>query len=408
MSLGSYYEKAAPIIDESRWLRTGLFCFDLLCGWGLPKSSVVQLYGLTQSRKTTAAMILLQAAQRAGYACFWFDVEGGFLDHVAMLLGVSFDEPKFGGKKGKVGGWFGGKNKKTQVVKKPGLLIEDGTEISTIEQLFEEAERACKACQRGGLRPFFVIDSMTRLTTDLEEKHSYDNDTPMTQARSLRRGYRLFLKHLKAADGIFVVIDHLKPTGTAGAGSATGFFASTCLEFKLLHEERDGKEPVSFEALIASTKARNAPKIEAPLSFHYETGVDLAADTFFGLVELGILELAGSWYKLPKRFPGKARKFQGKEKWAAFYNRHVAKHREWIELEVALCMHRRFHRLCESGDIDPYEHLAKFGADTLKRARAQERRIEKKLGVKVQKKSRKKKKVDDELADLFKEKEKEK
>lgn len=377
MALGSYFEKSLPIVDKDRWFSTGLHSIDILSGRGLMRGSVVQLYGKSQSRKSTAALTLVKAAQDAGFVIIYYDVEDSFLDHVALILGVNLEAPGFANPGG-ANGLFGGSNANSQVITSPGFLMAKGYEVNTIEDLFTEAERVCEACGRGGLSPFFVIDSMSRMSTKFEEKQGYSNSAPMTQALQLRKSYRLFLQHLNAVGGIFAVIDHQKETGNAGAGTSTGFFATTQLRFFLVEEykSKDRYEtPIGFHAEVSADKSRYAPRVTAPFVFSYETGTDYAADLFWAGQHMEFIQQAGAWYRLPEHFPGKTKTFQGKEGWKDFYYSEVAEQKDWISRQVDAYYFRRWYAWCAVGRIDPITHLKMFGNDTYERVIARQNDI---------------------------------
>lgn len=214
MGFKSYHEAAVPLVVKERWLHTGLYSLDILAGRGLCRGKVVQIYGLSQSRKSTLAAIMGAALQKQKCIVGYMDVEGGFLEHVALTCGMDLTQSE----KAEING--------------NDALITPGSfsycdDLDDIAKTFREMKYFFRACHNGGNTGVAIVDSATRLSTQEEARAGFSGDVMMAHAKRLRQAYRLLLQDLRLTGGILIVLDHQKPTGSAGFGSATEFFATT-------------------------------------------------------------------------------------------------------------------------------------------------------------------------------------
>lgn len=357
MALKSFYDTATPLVLKDRWLPTGSYALDILCGRGLSRGSLVQLFGPSQSRKSTVGIQILSNAIQAGCAGAMFNTEGNFLEHVALVCGLDFDMPLFE-REACAHGIFGGVNSTKQVIKSQGLVFDE--DISTIEDLFRESRYFMGACARGGISPVLLIDSLSRLTTKEEEKKAEHGDTMMTHARNLRKAYRLAIGAIRTSGAVMLVVDHKKPTGVGTGGSATEFFATTRLDFKKIGDLED-RDAVDLE--VTGAKTRYARKLAVPIRFDYATGIDVCIDVQFAATYAGILKQGGGgnyeMLDLPVKSE-KQRKFRGSDNWPEFFDQYVLSNMDWFEDQMDAYYKRKYEAWCRAGGLDPEKHIAKF------------------------------------------------
>jgi len=420
--MGSYHRKVRPLVDRERWLITGVSAIDDLCGRGIPRGTYLQLYGEQKSRKTTAALIMLRAAQRSGWVTVYYNIEAGFLDQVALRLGIDFDEPTYhlNGEEIEDPGDnpFSGANGKKVDIVSPGLIFMEAYETNTIERMFEHAKRVTVSCVRNGLTPLFVADAMSSLSTSQEEWKSFSGDTMMEVPKRTRLGYKLFQKPLAKCGGIFVAIDHKKPTGSAGSGSAPGFFASTRLDFTLMEELPDPNDPEEkslwFMAEIVAAKSRHAASGRSMFAFDYKPtefdedgeavrrfGPDLSFDLQWCGQRIGLYEKSGGYFKLPENFPEGPVTVHGEAKWPELYDR-LRRYPAWIEAMKDLYHIGRWYEWCADAGKDAHEEMKKFGDEVYKRFVKAEKAAYKTAGLKKPPRRRKPraKSLDQEMAEV--------
>lgn len=381
----SYYDKVPLTVDPARWVSTGVHSIDIALGRGLAYGKVLQLFGKSQSRKSTAAIECCRGwfANAINPVVVWFDPEGSFLDHIADYRWPDPDEPEYLVDAVSINGRssrFDGPLIKTQVVVSPGLIYLDGEDnIDTIEDVFEKVERIANACARGGMRPLFVIDSVSRLSSRMEQSQGHKRDEMMSHAKALRKEFRLVMGPVRRANGTIIAIDHLKPTGVSG-GSATGFFSSWRVQMELIHEISlaTGADPVGFQTEISTVKSRWAPRMSFPLTYFYDdeqvppdrVGVNKVDDVFFALQAAGYITGGGGGFYKFEVSPGPDTGWRGRDNWAAFYRENV----EPFPGIVEKCLntyhaHRWVSRLVRHGK-DPVKRLAKYPRDVQARVNA--------------------------------------
>lgn len=380
MSLSPIAEQLPPLNHPDSWFRTGILTLDLLCGRGLPRGRMTQLFGPSQSRKSTLALALAARASRLGYLVAYLDPESGFLEHVATQMGLNMEEPEFLKPEGEYG-FFGGQLVNSQRIVTPGFLYDD--HYSTIEDVFQEVRRLCIVCANSNISPFIILDSGSALSTKEEEKKGERGSTMMDLPKQMRKAMRLIRKPLNYCGGVFVMIDHLKPTGAAGVGSAPGFISSVRLQVDLIretytpaalalmkamdaepqkHEHKVRPSPTGFLTQVTTVKTRYTGLCQAPVEYSYEEGkINASRDVFWAGIRTGfILEKGAGHYEVPSLPIKGKKKFHGKESWDAFYLEHVEPRREWVEAQVEEYFEDQWRKLCESGNIDPQKRLQKY------------------------------------------------
>lgn len=378
----SYYDKVPLAVDPARWCPTGIHTLDIALGRGLAYGKLLQIFGRSQSRKSTIAVECCGGWFRNAInpVVCWLDPEGSFLDHVAEVAWPDPDEPEYElpGIQGPHPR-FRGKNAYKQIVKSPGLIYFDQEDkIDSIEDCFELIKRVTEACRKGGMRPLFVIDSTSRLTSRMEQTQGLQKEERMSHAKALRKAFRLLLGEVNRAHGTIIAVDHLKPTGVSG-GSSTGFFSSWRIETELQQEIalEKGGDPVGFQTVIKTVKSRWAPRLEFPIVYLYDNddippdrvGVNTVEDVFWALQHTGYLKAKGGGYYELEASPGPETAFRGRTAWPAFYRENIEPFPGFVD--VAMASYHAFRwasRLVRHGK-DPVERLTKYPEDVQKRVK---------------------------------------
>lgn len=364
MSLKSYFETAVPLALADRWISTGIHSLDFLLGRGLPRGSMLQIYGPSQSRKTTLVCLLMAAAQRQGLAIALWDTEAGFLEHVALLAGLKMDAPEFSLPRNN----WGILGPKKQQMLTPGFLMD--YEEDVMEKVFSQIRRYIRICKSSGFVPFMVVDSASRLSTNEEKFKGEQGNTMMTQSRIIRKCLRICMQDIKKSGGILVLIDHEKPTGI-GFGSATGFFATNRLRAEFQHDILDAEEnSIGVVTNLEATKSRYcAAGIKFPFSFTYTEGIDISNDVLWVGQMIGLIKQGGAWFTLvgiphpdkKKAKEGKDLNFNGIAKWHDVFEEYKDLIlNEWLPKGLDDYYMKKWKDNVIKGGQDPDKILAKF------------------------------------------------
>lgn len=84
--------KAEELETKREYIKTGLVELDSLLGGGLELGCISELYGLQSVGKSTLALQIVAAAQKAGHPCLFSDTEYQFTSDYAASLGVNNSE----------------------------------------------------------------------------------------------------------------------------------------------------------------------------------------------------------------------------------------------------------------------------------------------------------------------------
>ena len=133
---------------------------------------------------------------------------------------------------------------------------------------------------------------------------------------------------------------------------------------------------------MTTKKARFAPRLQAPFVFYYDSGLDIASDIFWAAKYIGILVQKGAWYEI-RGIPAKAKKFNGKAKWPAYYARTFSKHMDWFELQLERYWIKQWAHRCRQGGNEPEDVLKAFGKEVYKRSWTRIQKVSADLGEDV-------------------------
>jgi recombination protein RecA len=149
-------EKVARIAAPSaEFLPTGFSSIDQAMDGGLPRGRIVELFGGAGSGKTTLALQMVGAVQRAGGNAAWIDAEHAFDGAYAMRLGVAVEQ----------------------------LPV---AQPATAEQAFEIARQLAIS----GAVDLIVVDSAAALVPEIELRTGIGDSGGGAQSRVLASGLR--------------------------------------------------------------------------------------------------------------------------------------------------------------------------------------------------------------------------
>lgn len=327
-----YFAQTPPLTDPNNWIDTGSHTLNAALGVGIPIGRVTEIYGPSQSRKSTLGCFIFAGARKVkNLRPCWYSSEEGLPEEVGGLVGMDF----------------------------VGLRYKH---VPTIEQLFNRAGRFCRKAAEDGVRPLWLIDSLSALSTNSEiyAKGGVDKVFHFNpHARKIAQGWRTHFGTLVKHNGTALVISHEKPTGVPG-GVATGFFSSVRIMIRprklsdagelgeIMNE--DGV-PIGFHADIHVVKNRFGPKISVPWRFYYDRDppVDPMTDMWDFINTYGILNTAGSYRNL-KPYDGKS--FYAKD----FKEYHASKPQDFWDTIVREFYKARFDRIYKLRGITPEAH----------------------------------------------------
>lgn len=365
MTIGTFFDEP-PLVDKDQWVSTGVLAFDRAIGRGWRRGCAYQVYGASGTRKSTLALVAQRAAQDAGMLAVYLDKENRFLEQVALLVGLDFRAPKMLLPRDAEYGWFGGRtNAISQEVKSGGFLIERGGS-DTVEKTFLDIFRLCRACGRGGVSPFIVIDSVSSLTTQAEAKGGVAlqrMDISLDKAKQIRKAYRLVLPALAKCRGVLLSIDHEMGMGSVSGGSAPVFFTAARLQVELDEEQparEVGREAVALK--VTTHKSTFTAQSTARIVFDYGVrgGIDRAADVLAVGKQVGFVTVkTGGNYTLADDAPTKQKRARGEANWRKLYAM-LAKHPKWIAHKLDVSYYDTWVAWCKIGGISPREHLSQY------------------------------------------------
>ena len=164
-------------IDDIEILETGMF-FDAASGLGgLPLGRMVEFWGLHNSGKSTAAMQVVAAAQRAGHRCLWIDAEYQYTKEYFEKLGVDTE--------------------KLDVIR-----------AVTAEEILDEAE----ACIKAGKYKVIVLDSLGQLSSRIWYEKQSGEKTVGTQASLIQQFVLKTIPYVVMNKVLFIGITHERKT----------------------------------------------------------------------------------------------------------------------------------------------------------------------------------------------------
>ena len=335
----SYVAQTPPMNNPKNWITTGSLALDFAIGMGIPKGHIIEIYGESQTRKSSLACLIIAAAQaREDMRACWYSGEDGLPESVAILAGMNLVDLRY----------------------KP---------IPTVETLFQRAGNFSRKAREDGKSAIWVIDSLSALSCNARMFGRSDQKyTRPPEAMAINIGWQMGSHTLRKNGATALIISHKKGDSVPG-GKATGFYSSVRLWTQLAKntEEEDslGYQPgeirnlegefIGVRMIVDVAKTRFGPLARVPINFYYDRGfpIDPVDDMLSFLRTQGIMQQNGAWFNLKPLIekPFYLKNFreiyeeQGKQFWDDIVQTHVAK---------------RYAKLCENRGISPEEHEAMY------------------------------------------------
>jgi recombination protein RecA len=261
-----------------KFFSTNNLLLDHATGGGIPVGRIIELYGKSQSGKTTLALAIAEGLQRHGKVTLWLDFERAFDEPYARALGIDTSDET------------------TWIYYKPTSL-EDGADLAA-------------ALVRTDGVDLVVIDSIARMTTVKEQESSMEDTSVVAEkAKMLYKFTRMILNSLDDHDCSIIFLNHLldsintampgvRSTLTPG-GNAVEYFSQLrlqCTKVKTIASTDPDSKGDAVDVEILVTKNRSAaPLKKVVLRNNFGSGFDNTKSAFDVVEKLGLVEKSGAW-----------------------------------------------------------------------------------------------------------------
>ena len=241
---------------------TGMPAFDQMLGGGLPRQSVVELFGYQSSGKTYLAQRAIAYAQSQGMSCGFIDAEYSYDPVWAELIGVDVEN---------------------LVVSRP-----DTGEIA-LDILLALCEAEVD---------LVVLDSIAALLPTAEAAGGMDDQFMGVHARLMNKLFRklppvnkktsvILINQIRAGIGGYIVRDALP------GGKGQEFFSRIMVRVKRGETIRD--EGFNIDARTEKNKT-HMPNLTCSVPFYYSGQADEVAELFSVAIDVGIITRSGPKY----------------------------------------------------------------------------------------------------------------
>lgn len=250
---------------------TGSLGLDIALGaGGLPYGRIIEIYGPESSGKTTLALHVVAAAQKAGGIAAFVDAEHAFDPSYATKLGVNLDDLLF-------------------------------SQPDTGEQALEIADTLV----RSGTVKVLVVDSVAALVPKAEIEGDMGDSHMGLQARLMSQALRKLTGSIARSGCLVLFINQVRqkigvmfgnPETTTG-GNALKFYASVRLDIRRIGAIKDKEKVIGNETRVKVVKNKVAPPFGVvEFKILYGQGVSRLDEILDMAVDAGFAEKAGAWY----------------------------------------------------------------------------------------------------------------
>src|SRR6476469_5548816 len=259
------------IVTTMPSISTGSVSLDYALGiGGVPRGSVVEIFGPESSGKTTLSLQVIAEAQKLGGMAAFVDAEHALDAQYAVKLGVELDN----------------------------LLV---SQPDNGEQALEIVE----VLVRSGGVDVVVVDSVAALVPRAEIEGEMGEAQMGLQARLMSQALRKLTGAVSKSKCCLVFINQLRekigvrfgnPETTTG-GRALKFYSSVRVDIRRIASIKEGEAVVGGRTRVKIVKNKLAPPFrEAEFDVMYGEGISREGDLLDLAVEHKIVEKSGTWF----------------------------------------------------------------------------------------------------------------